>query len=369
MALVEAVRGRFDIPQRWYTLKAKLLGLDRLADYDRSAPVLPEDVTFSYAESRELVLDTYDAFSPEAGARGAPLLRRAVGRRAGAPPQARRRLLRLHRAQRAPVRAAQLHRPAPRRAHHGPRARPRTARRAGPAPGRVSPVHPADAGRDRLGVRRGAGVRAHAGGGARRRRPPQPAGRADRRRHRHRVPPDGDEPLRAPGPHPPAQRGRAVGRPHLRVLGGSPGRAVRRVGRDHRRLSHVVVLHPALHQHPGVRLRLRLRPAAGAVGVRALPAGGDAFAPDYLKLLAAGGSRTPEELGAMVGIDLADPGFWDAGLALVEQQLRDAEELASRAEAGGLAVNGGLWGRVRSASWRAGCASAPLGARRRWRSA
>ncbi|MFL5864146.1 MAG: M3 family metallopeptidase, partial [Solirubrobacteraceae bacterium] len=55
---------------------------------------------------------------------------------------------------------------------------------------------------------------------------------------------------------------------------------------------------------------------------------GESFAPDYLKLLSAGGSRTPEQLGAMVGIDLADPGFWDQGLALVEQQLRDAEELA-----------------------------------------
>ena len=29
MALIEAVRGRFDIPQRWYALKARLLGLDR----------------------------------------------------------------------------------------------------------------------------------------------------------------------------------------------------------------------------------------------------------------------------------------------------------------------------------------------------
>ena len=48
MALIEAVRGRYDIPQRWYRLKAKLLGVDRLADYDRSAPVLAEDVTFSY---------------------------------------------------------------------------------------------------------------------------------------------------------------------------------------------------------------------------------------------------------------------------------------------------------------------------------
>ena len=41
---------------------------------------------------------------------------------------------------------------------------------------------------------------------------------------------------------------------------------------------------------------------------------GPSFAPRYLELLAAGGSRSPEELGAIVGIDLADPGFWDAGL-------------------------------------------------------
>ena len=43
--------------------------------------------------------------------------------------------------------------------------------------------------------------------------------------------------------------------------------------------------------------------------------------PRYLELLAAGGSRSPEELGAIVGVDLADPGFWDAGLDLVERQL------------------------------------------------
>ncbi|MFZ0041883.1 MAG: oligoendopeptidase, partial [Solirubrobacteraceae bacterium] len=67
MALIEAVRRRYDIPQRWYKLKAKLLGVDQIADYDRSAPVLPEDVTFSFGDARSLVLDTYDAFSPEAG--------------------------------------------------------------------------------------------------------------------------------------------------------------------------------------------------------------------------------------------------------------------------------------------------------------
>jgi oligoendopeptidase F len=55
---------------------------------------------------------------------------------------------------------------------------------------------------------------------------------------------------------------------------------------------------------------------------------GPSFAPRYLELLAAGGSRSPEELGAIVGIDLADPGFWDSGLQLVEDQLKAAEELA-----------------------------------------
>ncbi len=67
LALIEAVRARYDIPQRWYTLKAALLGVDQLADYDRAAPVLSQDVTFSFSEARDLVLDTYDAFTPAAG--------------------------------------------------------------------------------------------------------------------------------------------------------------------------------------------------------------------------------------------------------------------------------------------------------------
>jgi oligoendopeptidase F len=56
---------------------------------------------------------------------------------------------------------------------------------------------------------------------------------------------------------------------------------------------------------------------------------GGSFVPRYLELLAAGGSRTPDELmQSFVGIDLTDPGFWDAGLALIEGQLRQAERLA-----------------------------------------
>jgi oligoendopeptidase F len=52
--------------------------------------------------------------------------------------------------------------------------------------------------------------------------------------------------------------------------------------------------------------------------------------PRYLEMLGAGGSRTPEKLGEIVGIDLADPGFWDSGLKLVDQQLLEAEALAAQ---------------------------------------
>ncbi len=58
---------------------------------------------------------------------------------------------------------------------------------------------------------------------------------------------------------------------------------------------------------------------------------GDAFVPAYLDLLRAGGSRSPEELGAIVGCDLADPSFWDAGLQIVDSQLQRAEEAAEAA--------------------------------------
>ncbi len=63
-ALVEAVRSRYDLPQRWYRLKARLLGLDRLADYDRMASVVDTDPDIGWPEARDLVLDAYASFSP-----------------------------------------------------------------------------------------------------------------------------------------------------------------------------------------------------------------------------------------------------------------------------------------------------------------
>jgi len=61
---------------------------------------------------------------------------------------------------------------------------------------------------------------------------------------------------------------------------------------------------------------------------------GDEFVPAYLELLRAGGSRSPQELGRIVDCDLEDPGFWDAGLNIVEAQLDAAAEAAEAAGRG-----------------------------------
>jgi oligoendopeptidase F len=63
-ALLEAVRDSYDLPRRWYRLKAELLGLDRLADYDRMAAVGGEDVEIAWPEATELVLASFQEFSP-----------------------------------------------------------------------------------------------------------------------------------------------------------------------------------------------------------------------------------------------------------------------------------------------------------------
>ena len=66
-ALVEAVRARYELPRRWYRLKASLLGVQKLADYDRMAAVTEDEVSYSYGQAREIVLDCYSSFSPRLG--------------------------------------------------------------------------------------------------------------------------------------------------------------------------------------------------------------------------------------------------------------------------------------------------------------
>jgi oligoendopeptidase F len=55
---------------------------------------------------------------------------------------------------------------------------------------------------------------------------------------------------------------------------------------------------------------------------------GDAFVPRYLDLLRAGGSDSPEVLLANLDLDIGDPLFWEGGLALLEDLVAEAEALA-----------------------------------------
>ncbi len=66
-ALISAVRGRYELARRWYRLKAKLLGIERLADYDRVAPLASDEFQVEWPQAREMVLDAYGSFSPRLG--------------------------------------------------------------------------------------------------------------------------------------------------------------------------------------------------------------------------------------------------------------------------------------------------------------
>ncbi|MGD2253730.1 MAG: M3 family oligoendopeptidase [Anaerolineales bacterium] len=58
-------RGLF---HRFFALKARILGLDRLRRYDIYAPVVKSSKSFPFAEGAQLVLDSFDRFDPKVGA-------------------------------------------------------------------------------------------------------------------------------------------------------------------------------------------------------------------------------------------------------------------------------------------------------------
>jgi oligoendopeptidase F len=55
---------------------------------------------------------------------------------------------------------------------------------------------------------------------------------------------------------------------------------------------------------------------------------GAAFVPQYLELLAAGGSETPATLLRRLGVDIQEPSFWQRGLAVLRRLVEEAQQLA-----------------------------------------
>ncbi len=327
-ALVSAVRARYDVPQRWYRLKARLLGVERLADYDRAATVATEDERFAWDEARELVLDAYGSFSPDLGA----LARRFFderwidapvrpGKRGGAfcsytVPSAhpyvllnwtsrRRDVLTLAHELGHGVHAALA---APQGVFHQstPLTLAETASVFGEAVvfGRLLEV--ASTPQSRLALLSEAIEGAIA--------------TVFRQTAMHRFEQLAHTARREEGELS-VERFAELWTETQEELFGD---AVEVTDGYRSWWSYI----PHFVNTPGYVYAYAYGQLLALSVYRRYQDEGAAFVPDYLRLLSAGGSLPPGELGKLVGIDLADPGFWDAGLARVEQQLLDAEQAA-----------------------------------------
>ena len=327
-ALVDAVVARYDIPQRWYALKARLLGVDRIADYDRMASVATAEQEFGWSEAKELVLDAYASFSPtlaDAGTRffeegwiDAPV---RPGKRPGAfcaytVPSHHPYLLLNWTSRRRDVLTL---------AHelgHGlhaylardqgvfhmstPLTLAETASVFGETVtfGRLLDATPDPAARLALLAESLEGQIATVFRQI-------AMNRFEDRVHTHR---------------------REVGELSVDDF------ADYWTETQHAMLGDAVELTPGYAtwwsyiphfiSTPGYVYAYSYGQLLALSVYRRYEERGADFVPAYLELLAAGGSKSPEELGAIVDCDLADPAFWDGGIAIVEQQLEAAEAAA-----------------------------------------
>jgi oligoendopeptidase F len=329
MALIQAVRGRYDIPQRWYRLKAKLLGVDRIADFDRAAPVLEEEVRFAFGEARDLVLDTYDSFAPDAGR----VVRRFFDenwvdapvrphKRGGAfcsytVPSVHPYVLLNYTARRRDVLTmahelghglhAALAQPQGVFHQSTPLTLAETASVFGEALvfGRLLDAAGDDDARLSLLADRIDGAIATV------------FRQMAMTRFEHLV----------------HTRRRSEGELSVDRINETWVEAQAELFGDSVEITDGYRMWWSYVPHfintPGYVYAYAYGQLLALSAYSRYLEEGDSFVPRYLELLAAGGSRSPEELGAIIGIDLADPGFWDSGLALVEKQLTEAEELAS----------------------------------------
>jgi len=327
-ALVDAVVDRYDIPQRWYRLKAELLGVDRLADYDRNASIASVEEEFTWSAATEIVLDSYGSFSSElAGVVNTFIRENWID---------------------APVRAGK--RPGAFCAYTVPSAHPFlllnwTSRR-----------------RDVLTLAHELGHGLHAY-----------LAREQGVFHQS-TPLTLAETASVFGET--VTFGRLLAEtadPNARLallaesLEGQIATVFRQIAMNrfenavhsHRREvgelstedfadawegTQRAMLGDAVEITPGYRSWWSYIPhfigspgyvyayAYGQLLALAVYARyeveGDAFVPAYLDLLRAGGSKSPEDLGRIVGVDLADPRFWDGGLAIIDAQLSAAEQAA-----------------------------------------
>jgi oligoendopeptidase F len=333
LALIHAVRARYDIPQRWYRLKAQLLGVEKLRDYDRSATIATDEPLFSYAQARELVLDTYAAFSPEAGA----ITRRFFDQSwIDAPVRDNKRggafcatvygvhpyVLLNYTARRRDVMTV---------AHelgHGLHSALAEHQSVFHQETPLTVAETASVFGETLVFER-----LLAESGSDRERLELLAGRIDdsiatvfrqmaMNRFEHLV----HTRRRSQGELSHQDISQAWVESQREMLGDS----VEITEGYHSWWSYVT----HFINTPGYVYAYAYGQLLALSVYGRYHEVGESFVPRYLEMLAAGGSLAPEKLGEIVGTDLADPGFWDAGLKLIDRQLGQAEALAERVAPG-----------------------------------
>jgi oligoendopeptidase F len=330
-ALIEAVRSRYELPRRWYRMKAQLLGIDRLADYDRMAAVTQEDEHVEWTQARETVLESYTAFSDELGALAKRFFDESWID--------------------APV---------------------RPNKRGGAFCAYTVPsVHPyvmlnyTATRRDVLTLAHELGHGVHAALGGRQGvfHMATPLTMAETasvfgetlvfgRLFEQAATPASRLSLLAESIEGSiATVFRQVAMNRFEHLAHTERRergelAVDRIGElwaesQRELLGDAVAITdgyrtwwsyvPHFIGSPGYVYAYAYGQLLALAVYGRYEEEGEGFVPAYLDLLAAGGSRSPEDLGKIVGVDLTDPGFWDRGLDIIERQLDDAETAAREA--------------------------------------
>ena len=64
-ALIKSAENNLHLVQDYYALKAKLLGLNELFEYDRYAPLPSSKAVYDFATSKEIVLGAFEKFNPK----------------------------------------------------------------------------------------------------------------------------------------------------------------------------------------------------------------------------------------------------------------------------------------------------------------
>ncbi|MFI5009308.1 MAG: M3 family oligoendopeptidase [Solirubrobacterales bacterium] len=327
-ALIEAVRGRYELPRRWYRLKAQLLGVERLADYDRMSAVTQDEVTFTYAQACELVRECYASFSPELGDLvgrfyderwiDAPV---RPGKRGGAfcasaTPAVHPYVMLNYTARRRDV--LTLAHELGHGVHFALAARQGIFHQGTPLTlaetasvfgetivfGRLLEADSSPESRLALLAENLEGAIAT----------------VFRQVAMNRFEDLAHTARREQGELSVERLGELWAESQAEMLGDSV-----EITEGYRSWWSYI---PHFINTPGYVYAYAYGQLLALSVYQRYEQQGPEFVPQYLEMLAAGGSRSPEELGAIVGVDLADPGFWDAGLDLIERQLQEAEAAA-----------------------------------------